>query len=289
MPVAFQVGCKQVLMETRAAKDARKRDCKGESFGHWRNIVVIIQVFPTSTTSGQAKKFTAFSLETRSFAEPYGEIKSNQLLMPSPTNATLNTLCTANGFHSLSYLSFSRLRRAVVSCLFDTALLYSQPAANTSLTVLGERGKSLGNFEHGADDVVSTNSIPKLLQAIQSLIDLLLLTALDHSLDFDRVRAVDHAEDIVATDEAKSSESRLQVVDRLPHVSLRTEDKRGNTIIAVLNVLCFANLIYPLHQLSVRKPSGARIDFHSSPQRLLRTRSHAVGLVQYHNLLSASG
>lgn len=155
--------------------------------------------------------------------------------------------------------------------------------------------------------------IPQLLQRIQGVVNLLLLTTFDHSLYFHRMRAIHDLEYIIAAYKAEASRSTLQVVDGLSHVPFCTKDKRSNTIVTVLNILCFADLIKPLHNLSIcqprvsqygtsrlqrlndlvaliageRKPCRARIYLHRSPQRLLCPGCHAVCLIQNNDLLPA--
>jgi hypothetical protein len=90
-------------------------------------------------------------------------------------------------------------------------------ADELELGVLGQRGQGFRDFEHSANDVVGgvaevpvyilaqchqckkKHDLPKLLQLIQRIVNLLILTALDHILHLHRVRAVHHPEHIIAT------------------------------------------------------------------------------------------
>lgn len=57
------------------------------------------------------------------------------------------------------------------------------------------------------------------------------------------MRAIDHTEDIVAIDEAKPCMRTLQIVDRLSHITLGTEDQCSNSIVTVLHLFCLTDLI----------------------------------------------
>jgi hypothetical protein len=46
--------------------------------------------------------------------------------------------------------------------------------------------------------------LPKVFEYLKRLVNLLFLASLDHGLNLDWMRTVDHTEDVVTTDEAKS-------------------------------------------------------------------------------------
>lgn len=92
---------------------------------------------------------------------------------------------------------------------------------------------------------------PKLFQTVKRLINLLLLTTPYHRLHLDWMRAVHHSEHIVPAHESEPGTCTLQIVDRLPHVSLGTEHERRNPVIAILHILRLADLVQPLDHLRV--------------------------------------
>jgi hypothetical protein len=100
--------------------------------------------------------------------------------------------------------------------------MYKTHLDKFQLRVLAQCVDGLGDPEHGADDVVArVSQIPQLLQRDHGVVDPCLVACLDHRLDLDGVRAVDHLEHIVSVDETETRCGRLQVVDGLSHVTFR--------------------------------------------------------------------
>ena len=182
--------------------------------------------------------------------------------------------------------------------------------------MLAQPVHALGHAEHGADDVVArVAQVPQLVQRLQRGVDLGLPARPDHRLHLDRVRRVHDAEDVVPAHEPEPGPRRLEVVDRLAHVPLGTEDERGDAVLGVLDLLRRADLHEPVDDLGVREAGvpqdgaagleglddlvglvagegeagGGRVDFHGAPEGLLCARGHAVGFVEDDEFLAPGG
>lgn len=184
------------------------------------------------------------------------------------------------------------------------------------LSVLTQCRNGLGDLEHGANNVVArVSQIPQLPQRVKRRIHVSLKTCLEHGLDLDGVWGVYDLEYIVSRHHTETGMCRLQVVDRLSHITFRTKHQRGQTLVIVLDLLGLDDLQQPLDHLRIRQPripqdgtsrlerlddlvglvtrkrepGGIRVNLHRPAQGLLCARRHAVGLVENDNLVSARG
>lgn len=180
------------------------------------------------------------------------------------------------------------------------------------LGVLAQRRNRLCDLEHGADNIVTRiPQVPQLPQPVQSRIDITLVAGLEHRLHLDRVRAIHHFKDILPAHEAEAGVCRLQVVNRLPHVSLGAEDQRGQAVVVVLDFFGLDDLQQAFDDLRVGELGEAQdgaaglqgfddlvglvageskacrvgVDLHCAAKRLLGARGHAVGFVEDYDLV----
>lgn len=182
------------------------------------------------------------------------------------------------------------------------------------LGVLAQRRNRLGDLEHGTNNIMTrVPQVPQLPEAIQRCVHVPLVARLEHGLHLDRVRTIHHLEHVIPRHEPEARVRRLQVVDRLPHVSLGAEHQRRQPVVRVLDFLGLDDLQKPLDDLRVRQLGVAQdraarlqrlddlvglvaregearrvgVDLHRAAQRLLRARGHAVGFVEDHDLVAA--
>lgn len=181
------------------------------------------------------------------------------------------------------------------------------------LSMLAQRRDRLGDLEHGRNDIMTgIPKIPQLPQAVQRRINITLVARLEHRLHLDRVRAIHHLEYIISAHEPEARVRRLQVIDRLPHVTFGAEDQSRKAVVAVLDFFGFDDLQQPLDDLRVGElgvaqncaaglerlddlvglvagegeARGVRVDLHCAAKRLLRARGHAVGFVEDYDFVS---
>ena len=170
----------------------------------------------------------------------------------------------------------------------------------------------LRHAEHSAHDIMAAiPQIPQVLNPFRRTVDLSFPACFDDRLNLYRMRRVNDLKDVLARHETEACKRRLQVVDRLPHIPLSTEDQRRKPVVVILDTLCLTNLVQPTPQLLFRKPRISqyrtpalqRLDdlvariarkgkacrravyLHRPSQCLLRTTGHTVRLVQNDQLM----
>ncbi len=95
----------------------------------------------------------------------------------------------------------------------------------------------LHDAKYGYNDIHGTVTfVPELLKFYSGIFDVAFGACADHALDDDGMGLVAHFEDIVARDEIETGPCRLEVVNRLPHVTFRCEYEGCKAIVVVLNL-----------------------------------------------------
>ena len=121
--------------------------------------------------------------------------------------------------------------------------------------MLAQPRHALRHLEHRADNIMTTiPQTPQFLQRLQRRIHLPFPARLNHRLHLDRMWTIHHPEHVVPAHEPETRERALQVVDRLPHVAFRAEDKRRDAVVAVRDVFRGADLQQAVHDLRVGEP-----------------------------------
>lgn len=78
--------------------------------------------------------------------------------------------------------------------------------------------------------------VPQLVELLHGTINIPLQACTNDCLNDDWVRLIADFENILPRYEAETGMRRLEVVDRLSHISFRREDERGQAVVIVLNL-----------------------------------------------------
>lgn len=171
---------------------------------------------------------------------------------------------------------------------------------------------ALADAEQVADDVLGgVTQAPKLLHDFVRVVDVAVDAMLQHVLNQQRMRLVAHFEDVVADDPSKSIRSRLEIVERLPHVALSSEHDRFQAVLGVVEILLLAHEdalgehlgVGELRETDHRasrldrlddllacvagegEAGCAAVDFHRTAESLLRSFRHRIRFIKDHNLV----
>lgn len=120
------------------------------------------------------------------------------------------------------------------------------------LHVLWQLWQRLGHSENGADNVHSGVALlPQAVEAVHGQSDVALVAGQQHVLDDGGMGLVADLEHGVSGHKAEAGPGRLEVVDRLAHVTFRCEEERFQTFIVVFDRLSLADFHQTLEQFGV--------------------------------------